>query len=279
MTDKKDKKDNSGFDEIRDELDEKDLEEMQADEESAEGDIIEAKVDDAEFLGENEEENDDTSEYLLMLSPEEIESIIKERDEVKDQLLRMAADYDNYIKRTRREREENREILTSDILSAFLPVIDNFERAMNASDSTHDQLLTGIKMIYQQLLEVMRTFGVEQISADGKKFDPRYHEAMSTEPSSEHEDQTILEEFIKGYFYKDRLLRPAKVKVSVAMDETELAEAKEKLKTESEAKKKQAAADAKKDEKETGKKQAKQSDKEDDEENSGETQRDLDSRD
>ncbi len=181
-----------------------------------------------DMSAESVSKNDELAE-IEELTKEEIRKIINERDDLKDQLLRTAADYDNHIKRTRKEKQDIRESTTSEVIGAFLNVIDNFERALTAEDSTFEQLFEGLKMIHLQMLDVLRDFNVRPINSVGEEFDPEYHEAMVSEPTSEHPDHTIMEEFLKGYTFNEKLLRPAKVKVAVEMDEDEIAKAKERL--------------------------------------------------
>jgi molecular chaperone GrpE len=135
-----------------------------------------------------------------------------------DRLLRLNADFDNFKKRTAKDRLEAIKFANEDIIERLLPVLDNFEAALaagnNADASSVGSLLTGVKMILGQLKGVVTDAGLEEIDAQGKPFDPVIHEALSQEPSDEIEEGHVLKQMRKGYKLRDRLLRPASVVVS-----------------------------------------------------------------
>lgn len=144
------------------------------------------------------------------------EQLETELEETKERLLRVQADYDNFRKRTKSEREAEAKYRTQPLVEALLPVIDNFERALavEAESDEAKSILTGIDMVYRQLKEVLAEVGVEEIEAEGKPFDPHIHQAVVQEPSDEHDSGTVITVMQKGYQLKDRVIRPAMVKVS-----------------------------------------------------------------
>lgn len=157
-----------------------------------------------------------TPEFLMRT----LESVRKERDEYYDLLLRKQAEFENYRKRTVRERDEARAAALADLSKELLPVVDAAEKGLAAlADEKKDPRLTGYRQGYELLLRNIRTvlekFGVKELPALGEKFDPSVHEAVITEATDEHEEGRVLEEYRKGYTISDRLLRPAQVKVAV----------------------------------------------------------------
>lgn len=136
--------------------------------------------------------------------------------ELQDQLLRLAADFDNYRKRTRRELDDARKFGIEGLLRDILPVLDNFERALAATeeDDSHP-LVAGIRMVMKQFRDVLQHYGVTGFDSLGEIFDPERHEALSQMPSAEHEAGTILNEHERGYMIHDRLLRAARVVVAM----------------------------------------------------------------
>jgi molecular chaperone GrpE len=145
----------------------------------------------------------------------------KKHDEMKDRLMWMAADFDNYKKRVLKEKEEFLKFSQENLLKGVLPVLDNLERAL-AVLRGHEQEATpafasmkqGVEMVLRQFWGVLEKHGVTKIKAVGEKFDPRVHEVMTQEESSEHPDETVLEELLSGYMIHDRVLRPSQVKIS-----------------------------------------------------------------
>jgi molecular chaperone GrpE len=141
--------------------------------------------------------------------------------EAQDSLLRRQADFENYRKRVERERTESYNRVVAEAARKLLPVMDNLSRALDAERSVETSeseefrhFLHGVQLISKQLSEVLESFGVQPIAAVGERFDPHIHEAVVTEPSDEHEPDTVVEELARGYRIGDRLLRPAMVKVA-----------------------------------------------------------------
>ncbi len=133
-----------------------------------------------------------------------------------DRLLRLQAEFENYRKRVNKERGEFIQYATEDFICDLLPVIDNFERAIESA-RRHDNskaLLQGVEMICKQVQDILVKRGLERIEALGKKFNPQEHEAVMHVESDEHSDNTVIEESLTGYKLKDKIIRPAMVKVS-----------------------------------------------------------------
>lgn len=133
---------------------------------------------------------------------------------LKEQLAYLAAEFDNFRKRVAREREAQAAFGNEQLLRAVLPFLDNLERAMDQAGTSAGALLSGVRMTYDQFLSELRKFGLEQLPAQGGKFDPSLHEAIASVPSSGKPGGTILAEARKGYLLRGRLLRPAQVTVA-----------------------------------------------------------------
>jgi molecular chaperone GrpE len=147
----------------------------------------------------------------------EIENLKKEKAEIYDRLLRKQAELDNFRKRLQREKEEFLQHATADLIRALLPVLDGFDRALAHRDaSSPEQFAQGVEMIRRELLDTLQRAGVTPIETRGKTFDPHFHQAVETVESPDHDDQEIVEELQRGYRLRNRLLRPAIVKVAVA---------------------------------------------------------------
>ena len=146
------------------------------------------------------------------------EALREERNDLRDRLLRAAAEFDNYRKRTDRERRDLSDAVAADLMRDLLPVVDDLERALAAAEAHGDDtpLAAGVKLIHRQLLEVMRRRGVEPIESIGKDFDPSWHEAIASDPASGRRDGEIVGELRRGYRIGSRLLRPAQVRVAQA---------------------------------------------------------------
>ncbi len=137
-----------------------------------------------------------------------------ETEALRKRLMRTLADFDNYRKRTEREKQTLRRFANFDVFKDVLGVLDNLERAMESSGSAED-LKQGLKMIIRQQEEVLRRHGVEPVEAVGKAFDPTVHEAVAREESAEVDVPTVTREMQRGYLLHDRLLRPAMVFVAM----------------------------------------------------------------
>lgn len=146
----------------------------------------------------------------------EIKALKKEYDELKDKYLRALAEMQNLRKRFDRERADYIEYALSEFLREVLVVLDNFDRALKASDEVDGRSFReGVELIYRQYQDMLRKKGVRPIDLADKKFDPAIHQAVLTEESDEVEEPEVAEELQRGYWLQDRLLRPAMVKVRV----------------------------------------------------------------
>jgi molecular chaperone GrpE len=143
----------------------------------------------------------------------EVEKLKAERDALLDRLARQQAEFDNARKRASREQQEFREFAAADVLKNLLPVLDSFERALKASGDASD-FRSGIGLIYRQLQDALQKSGVQPIDAVGQPFDPRFHEAIEMVDTADVPDHHVMDELQRGYKYKDRLLRPAMVRVA-----------------------------------------------------------------
>jgi len=162
---------------------------------------------------------DDTSVEVPGGSPAS-DDLRQERDELHDRLLRVTAEFDNYRKRTDRERREQAEYAATDLIRDLLPVIDDLERALAASiDPKTGNVATlrqGVELIRRQLAEVLRRRGVEPIDAVGQDFDPEWHEAIASDPIDGHREGEVTAELRRGYRIGPKLIRAAMVKVAKA---------------------------------------------------------------
>lgn len=140
-----------------------------------------------------------------------------ERNELKDLLLRKQAEFENFRKRTDRERAEFVQFALGDCVKELLNVLDSFELALKdtgAADDAARGIHRGYELIYKQMVESLQRFGLEVVEASGRAFDPHVHQAVSTQPTSEVDEGMVVEELRKGYLLKGRLLRPAMVTVA-----------------------------------------------------------------
>ncbi len=161
-------------------------------------------------------DNDD--DFLPDAPADPAAALSAERDDLKDRLLRMTAEFDNYRKRVERERRELSEAAAADLIRDILPIIDDLERAMAAAGgtSTDSALVRGIELTHRQLIEQLRRRGVEPVDSIGQIFDPQVHEAVGSVPADGRADGEIIAVFRKGYRAGGRLLRPAMVQVAKA---------------------------------------------------------------
>ncbi len=143
----------------------------------------------------------------------EVEKLRAERDALLDRQARMQAEFDNARKRAAKEQQDFRDYALVDTVKAIIPVLDSFERALRSSPEK-SEFHVGVELIYKQLQDALAKLGVQAISAKGEQFDPRYHEAVEMVETTDAEDHHVLEELQRGYQLKDRLLRPAMVRVA-----------------------------------------------------------------
>lgn len=145
---------------------------------------------------------------------EDVRRLVEERDEARERHLRVLADFENYRKRTEREREEVRVQALAELLRSVLEVVDNLERALESQASGED-LRLGIEMILKQVKDLNRAYEVEEIDALDRPFDPSLHDAVARREDPGVSVPTVVEELQRGYLHKGRLLRPARVMVAV----------------------------------------------------------------
>ena len=143
---------------------------------------------------------------------EELERVKAERDALVDRLARLQAEFDNARKREARERNDFRDYEVAGAVEQFLPVLDNFQLALKSTGSA-EQLRTGVELIVKQMEEALRSLNVQPVETVGATFDPRVHEALDTVDRTDLPDHQVLEEVRRGYRIKERLLRPALVRV------------------------------------------------------------------
>ena len=143
----------------------------------------------------------------------EIEQLKGERDQLLDRVARLQAEFENARKRAEREKADYRDYATGNVVEHFLPVVDNFELALK-STSTAEQLRHGVELIVKQMDDVLRQLQVNPIPTVGEAFDPRFHEALGSVEREDLPDQHVAEEIRRGYKLRERMLRPAMVRVA-----------------------------------------------------------------
>ena len=193
--------------------DEQKLEEMQQEIDEAEA----AQEDAAEGSEEEAPEEAAAAEAAMQEEIEalkgQVDGLNKDLQEKKDRLLRLQADFDNFRRRSAKEREEISAIVTQNFCKDMLPLLDNFERAMAAETKDVEAFQKGVEMIFTQFQEILKKNGLEHIEAIGQKFDPNFHQAVMRVEDPEKEDDTVAQELQKGYMVKGRVVRPSMVQV------------------------------------------------------------------
>ena len=144
----------------------------------------------------------------------ELTKLKAERDAAIDRLARLQAEFENARKRAARDQQEFREYALADAVKALLPTLDSFERALQAGEAEKSEFHSGVELIYKQLQDGLAKLGLRPIPAKGEPFDPYLHQAVEMVDTEEAQDHYVLEELQRGYKLKDRLLRPAMVKVA-----------------------------------------------------------------
>ncbi|WP_094096179.1 nucleotide exchange factor GrpE [Paenibacillus physcomitrellae] len=158
-----------------------------------------------------------TEEAKEAASDSELDSLRAEAAEHQQRLLRVQADYDNFRRRTQKEKEELAKYASSKLIGELLPVFDNFERALAAGlpeQEDQSSFVKGVEMIFRQFEGVLKSEGLTIMETVGQPFNPEYHQAIMTVETDEYEEGIVVEELQKGYILKDKVLRPAMVKVS-----------------------------------------------------------------
>jgi molecular chaperone GrpE len=144
----------------------------------------------------------------------ELQKLRAERDTLLDRLARLQAEFENARKRGIREQQEFREFALADALKTLLPILDSLERALDARHPAKEEFRSGVELIYKQLDDALGKLGLRPILAKGELFDPHLHEAIEMVDTADAKDHEVLEELQRGYKLKERLLRPAMVKVA-----------------------------------------------------------------
>ena len=164
---------------------------------------------------ETEEEvvEEKTTEELLQ---EKVDKLEEELKQSEDKYLRLYAEFENFKRRKNKEIETNNVYKSQKVITEILPSLDNLERALQVESDNEEikSLLKGVEMVYEGLLNVLKSEGVELIETENAQFDPNYHHAVMQDEDSEKESGAILDTFQKGYKLKDRVIRPAMVKVN-----------------------------------------------------------------
>ena len=195
------KKDDQKLEEMQQEIDEAEA----AQEDAAEGSEEEAPEEAAAADAAMQEE--------IEALKGQVDGLNKDLQEKKDRLLRLQADFDNFRRRSAKEREEISAVVTQNFCKDMLPLLDNFERAMAAETKDVEAFQKGVEMIFTQFQEILKKNGLEHIEAVGQKFDPNFHQAVMRVEDPEKEDDTVAQELQKGYMVKGRVIRPSMVQV------------------------------------------------------------------
>ncbi|WP_255639738.1 nucleotide exchange factor GrpE [Aquibacillus saliphilus] len=174
-------------------------------------------IEEQELVDENREETEETEEAeVIDTVNSELESVKQEKEEVYQRMLRVQAEFDNFRKRTQREKEADRKYKSQSLATELLPVVDNFERALNTEvkDESTASFIEGVKMVYRQLTAALEKEGIEVVKTEGEVFDPQVHQAVMQVEDDQYESNVVVEELQKGYKLNDRVIRPAMVKVN-----------------------------------------------------------------
>jgi molecular chaperone GrpE len=158
-------------------------------------------------------ETEATAQEQAVPAPGELDKLKAERDQLLDRLARLQAEFDNARKREAKERQDTRDYAVSNTVEPFLGVMDNFQLALKSNGSA-EQLRSGVELILKQMDDVLRGLNVAAVETVGAQFDPRIHEALGSIETKEHPDHQVLEEIRRGYRIRDKLLRPALVKIA-----------------------------------------------------------------
>jgi len=185
--------------------------ELENDEELAETDDPVNSTNDTADTPEEQKTEEPTVEQLT----KELAKISAEKENLYDRYLRIQAEYENYKKRSLKERSEERKYKSQDLATELLPVLDNFERALQVEPTDANKgLLEGVQMVYNQFKDALASQGIQEIPAEGEVFDPNLHHAVMQVEDESMESNAIVEELQKGYQLNDRVIRPTMVKVN-----------------------------------------------------------------
>lgn len=185
------------------------------DEEKVEAKAEAETADSIEVIDAKEEEVETDKTNHSTIEQSELDTLQKEKDEIYQRMLRVQAEFNNFKKRTLKERDAERKYKSQDLIQELLPALDNFERALQVEKTeATSSLIDGITMVYNQLKDALFSQGVEEIATVDEEFDPNLHHAVMQVEDGEKASNVIVEELQKGYKLKDRVIRPAMVKVN-----------------------------------------------------------------
>lgn len=186
---------------------------VQHDEETVEA-VEDIEVLDHEAPSTIDEETDDSSEATEV--DEEKVALKEENEALKEKMLRLQAEYDNFRKRTQKEKAADLKYKSQELATSLVTVVDNFDRALQVKpdESTVNSFYSGMEIVYRQMLQALTEAGVEEIKTEGEMFDPNLHQAVMQVEDDQFESQAIVDTLQKGYRLKDRVIRPAMVKVN-----------------------------------------------------------------
>lgn len=210
MKDAMSKKDEQKMKEMQQEIDAAEAEESAAEESAPETAPEDAAKDAADAAAPDAQEAPEDDASALKAQVESLQAALAEKD---NRVKRLQADFENFRRRTSKEREELANVVTQDLLKGMLPILDNFDRAMAAEQKDNESFQKGVEMIYTQLHETLKNDGLEPIETAGQKFDPNFHQAVMRVENPDLEDDTIAQELQKGYIVKGRVIRPSMVQV------------------------------------------------------------------
>lgn len=164
----------------------------------------------------SDEVKTETAPETTTIAAAELEKLQKERDQYLDLAARTRAEFENYQKRSQRDREQERKYAFGPLAESLLPILDNLDRAVMAAKQAGETgpLVQGVAMVQAQFLELLKRNGVTRIEAEGKPFDPNLHQAIMQQPKADVESNTVVQVIEHGFLNQDRVLRPAKVIVS-----------------------------------------------------------------
>ena len=163
--------------------------------------------------GEAEASQEAAEEAEGQEAAEELEAVKKQLSEGVERMKRLQADFENFRRRTRQEKEELSNMVVQDFIKELLPMLDNFDRAMAAEATDAAKFQQGVEMIYNQLTEILKNKGMELIDTKDAKFDPNFHQAVMRVENPDLEDEAIAMELQKGYMVKGKVIRPSMVQV------------------------------------------------------------------
>ena len=160
--------------------------------------------------------NQSEAQTEAVVSQEAFQTLEKDYEALKEKMLRLTAEYDNFRKRTQREKAADLKYKAQDLATDLVPVVDTFDRALQLKpdENSIDSFYEGMEMVYRQLMQALSQAGVEEIETEGETFDPNFHQAVMQVEDDQYESQAIVETLQKGYRLKDRIIRPAMVKVN-----------------------------------------------------------------